>query len=54
LRRRWVQAGFPVAVRDAAEAQWQAALERGAPVVHDGGFTEVAPGTPTALFTTAR
>jgi peptidyl-tRNA hydrolase len=54
LRRLWVQAGFPVAVRDAAEAQWQAALERGAPVVHDGGFTEVAPGTPTALFTTAR
>jgi peptidyl-tRNA hydrolase len=54
LRRRWLEAGFPVAVRDADPAQWQDAVERGAPVVHDGGFTEVAPGTATALFTTAR
>ena len=53
-RRRWLDAGLPIAVRDATPADWAAALGRGAPVVHDGGFTEVAPGTPTALFTVAR
>ena len=49
-RRTWEQAGFPLAVRVAADRQWAAALRSGAPVVHDGGFTEVAPGTPTAAF----
>ncbi|HKC28317.1 MAG TPA: hypothetical protein VKB75_09925 [Jatrophihabitans sp.] len=49
-RRKWQEAGFPLAVRDAGERQWQAALEAGAPIVHDGGFTEVAPGTATAVF----
>jgi hypothetical protein len=49
-RRRWQEAGFPLAVRDASEQQWQAALRSGAPVVHDGGFTEVEPGTATAVF----
>ena len=53
-RRRWSEAGFPVAVRDASPAEWEAAIRRGAPVVHDGGFTEVEPGTATALFTVAR
>ena len=52
-RRRWLEAGLPVAVRDATPAAWDAAISRGAPVVHDGGFTEVAPGTATALFTVA-
>jgi peptidyl-tRNA hydrolase len=47
---RWQSAGFPVAVRDATPAQWAAAVDAGAPVVHDGGFTEVEPGTATALF----
>jgi hypothetical protein len=51
LRRRWQEADFRLAVRDAREEQWDGALRRGAPVVHDGGFTEVAPGTATALFT---
>lgn len=54
LRRRprdkWQRAGFPLAVRDATVRQWDAALRAGAPVVHDGGFTEVEPGTATALF----
>ena len=45
-RARWRQAGFPLAVRDATEQQWAAALRAGAPVVHDGGFTEVEPGQP--------
>jgi peptidyl-tRNA hydrolase len=49
-RRRWQSAGFPLAVRDATTRQWQAALRSGAPVVHDGGFTEVEPGTATAAF----
>ncbi len=49
-RRKWQAAGFPLAVRDATDRQWQAALNSGAPVVHDGGFTEVAPGTATAAF----
>jgi peptidyl-tRNA hydrolase len=49
-RRRWQSAGFPLAVRDATPRQWQAALRSGAPVVHDGGFTEVEPGTATAAF----
>jgi peptidyl-tRNA hydrolase len=49
-RRTWQQAGFPLAVRDASEPQWAAALRSGAAVVHDGGFTEVEPGTATAAF----
>jgi peptidyl-tRNA hydrolase len=49
-RRRWQADGFPLAVRDAAPRQWEAALRSGAPVVHDGGFTEVEPGTATAVF----
>ena len=48
-RDRWQAAGFPVAVRDATPAQWRAAVDAGMPVVHDGGFTEVEPGTATAL-----
>ncbi|HEU5265079.1 MAG TPA: hypothetical protein VFU35_00205, partial [Jatrophihabitans sp.] len=50
VRRRWRDAGFPLAVRDATPAQWARADAAGAPVVHDGGFTEVVPGTATALF----
>jgi peptidyl-tRNA hydrolase len=52
-RRRWVDADFRLAVRDATPAQWRAAVDGGAAVVHDGGFTEVEPGTATALFTVA-
>jgi peptidyl-tRNA hydrolase len=53
-RRRWQDADFRLAVRDASPQQWQAAVDSGAAVVHDGGFTEVEPGTATALFTVAR
>ncbi len=47
-RAVWRAAGFPIAVRPAAPAQWDAAVRSGVPVVQDGGFTEVAPGTRTA------
>jgi peptidyl-tRNA hydrolase len=46
----WQRRGFAVAVRAATSDAWQAAVDAGAPVVHDGGFTEVEPGTATALF----
>lgn len=49
-RQRWAASGFATAVRDATPRQWQAAVGAGAPVVHDGGFTEVEPGTATALI----
>lgn len=49
-RARWQAAGFPLAVRDATAQQWAAVLDAGAEVVHDGGFTEVEPGTATAAF----
>jgi hypothetical protein len=48
-RAAWATAGFPLAVRAATPAQWSAAIAAGAPVVHDGGFTEVEPDTQTAL-----
>ncbi|GAA4983863.1 peptidyl-tRNA hydrolase [Kineococcus glutinatus] len=46
----WREAGFPVAVRTATAARWSAALAAGAPLVRDAGFTEVAPGSATAVF----
>jgi peptidyl-tRNA hydrolase len=49
-RADWQAAGFPVSVREARPQQWEAALRSGAPVVHDAGFTEVSPGTATAVF----
>ena len=52
-RVAWQHRGFELAVRDATEQQWQAAVEADVPVVHDGGFTEVEPGTATALFVAA-
>jgi hypothetical protein len=51
-RAAWRAAGFPVAVRGATPQRWRQAIDGGAPVVHDGGFTEVEPGTATALIVT--
>jgi peptidyl-tRNA hydrolase len=45
----WREAGFPLAVRVADKAAWGELLERDLPVVRDAGFTEVAPGTCTAV-----
>jgi peptidyl-tRNA hydrolase len=47
-RDRWRADSFELAVRVATTRQWAAALRSGAPVVHDGGFTEVEPDTQTA------
>jgi peptidyl-tRNA hydrolase len=52
-KRRWHDAGFPLAVRTATKLQWRGALSSGAPVVHDAGFTEVAPNSATAVFISA-
>jgi peptidyl-tRNA hydrolase len=52
-RTAWMESNFRLAVRDASPEAWRAAVDAGHPVVHDGGFTEVEPGTATALFTVA-
>ncbi|PZF81547.1 hypothetical protein C1I92_20770 [Jiangella anatolica] len=44
-RRAWADAGCPVAVMPATGDQWA----RAGVVVRDGGLTEVAPGTTTAV-----
>lgn len=47
----WQVAGFPLSVRTARNRRiWERATEFGV-VVHDAGFTEVAPDTQTAAFT---
>jgi peptidyl-tRNA hydrolase len=46
---RWRDAGFPLAVRTAAPGHWTALAAAGLPTVRDAGFTEVAPGTETAI-----
>jgi peptidyl-tRNA hydrolase len=48
-REAWRAAGFPLAVRVPPPATWAALLARDLPVVRDAGFTEVAPGTCTAV-----
>lgn len=48
-RSEWLDAGLTLAVRPAARAQWAELLVSGLPVVTDGGFTEVAPGSATVV-----
>ena len=43
-RKAWREAGFPLAVRTAEAPRWRRLLSSGLPVVHDAGFTEIAPG----------
>jgi peptidyl-tRNA hydrolase len=45
----WRAAGFPLAVRTATPRGWAQLRRAGLPTVRDGGFTEVAPGTETAI-----
>jgi peptidyl-tRNA hydrolase len=53
-RTRWQRAGYRSAVRAATAQQWRDALDAGAAVVLDAGFTEIAPGTRTAAFVPPR
>ena len=46
-RADWVAVDFDLAVRMAGKEQWAELLRSGLPVVTDGGFTEVAPGSAT-------
>jgi peptidyl-tRNA hydrolase len=48
-RAEWAERDFELAVRDAGRDQWAALLASGLPVVTDGGFTEVAPGSATVV-----
>jgi peptidyl-tRNA hydrolase len=48
-RKAWQDDDFGLAVRTAAPARWPTLLETGLPVVRDGGFTEVEPGTCTTV-----
>lgn len=46
-RAEWLDDDFDLAVRVAGKEQWAELLASGLPVVTDGGFTEVAPGSAT-------
>jgi peptidyl-tRNA hydrolase len=48
-RSGWKELDFDLAVRVAAVGQWKELLASGLPVVTDGGFTEVAPGSATVV-----
>ncbi len=48
-RCEWKNVDFDLAVRVAAVGQWKELLASGLPVVTDGGFTEVAPGSATVV-----
>ncbi|MDF9816263.1 peptidyl-tRNA hydrolase [Streptomyces sp. SPB162] len=48
-RTAWRDAGFPLAVRTSAPADWSALTGSGLPVVRDAGFTEIVPGSCTVV-----
>ncbi|WP_203664907.1 peptidyl-tRNA hydrolase [Actinocatenispora rupis] len=48
-REIWADAGFPLAVRTASPERWRHLAGSGLPVVHDAGFTEVAPNSATVI-----
>jgi hypothetical protein len=48
-RSVWKGLDFALAVRVAGRERWAALLASGLPVVTDGGFTEVAPGSATVV-----
>lgn len=47
-REAWRAAGFPLTVRTASPAHWAELAASDRPVVHDAGFTEIAPGPTVA------
>ncbi len=48
-RSEWKANDFDLAVRTAAPEPWAVLVASGLPVVRDGGFTEVAPGSCTVV-----
>lgn len=48
-RSEWRELDFDLAVRTADAGRWAELLGSGLPVVRDGGFTEVAPGSCTVV-----
>ncbi|MCC3772041.1 peptidyl-tRNA hydrolase [Streptomyces sp. UNOC14_S4] len=48
-RERWRKNGFALAVRTASRERWAELTESGLPIVHDAGFTEIAPGPTVAV-----
>jgi peptidyl-tRNA hydrolase len=48
-RSKWKDVEFDLRVRAAGVGQWKELLASGLPVVTDGGFTEVAPGSATVV-----
>jgi peptidyl-tRNA hydrolase len=48
-RSAWLDRDLDLAVRVAGAGQWAELLVSGLPVVTDGGFTEVAPGSATVV-----
>ena len=48
-RSDWRDRDFNLAVRPAPAERWPALVTSGLPVVQDGGFTEVAPGSCTVV-----
>jgi peptidyl-tRNA hydrolase len=48
-RWAWEERGFGLAVRTATPDQWAELVASGLPLVRDGGFTEVAPGSKTVI-----
>jgi peptidyl-tRNA hydrolase len=48
-RSAWRERDFGLAVRTATPGQWAELVTSGLPLVTDGGFTEVAPGSMTVV-----
>jgi peptidyl-tRNA hydrolase len=48
-RFAWLERDLDLAVRTAGTGQWAELVASGLPVVTDGGFTEVAPGSATVV-----
>ncbi|MCQ4083080.1 peptidyl-tRNA hydrolase [Streptomyces sp. RB6PN25] len=48
-RAEWREAGFALAARTADAGRWSELTTSGLPLVRDAGFTEIAPGSCTAV-----